>query len=341
MNWGLGHASRMIPLINNYLAQGYEVILAGNGYSLELLKNEFPDLEFISIPFTEIRYGRGQNQILYLIFGFGRFYMALMREHRVLNSIIREKKIDIVISDNRLGLFSKKAKCVILTHQVWLPMPRGWDLLGIIANKFNHHFIRKFNEYWIVDANKSPTLAGKLSHPPLEGIQAKYVGPISRFAGLVQAETQKKGIMVILGGPEPQRSILEKILIRQLSETKIETVIAGGTSKSKPITLPPNITYIPFIDGKGLYELIQKADIIISRSGYSSVMDLVALRRSAILIPTPGQPEQEYLGELLSEKGYFLNYKQSEFDLQKAIEDWRKFTPKFPDIKFNQFPALD
>ena len=134
---------------------------------------------------------------------------------------------------------------------------------------------------------------------------------------------------------------MEKILIEQLSETNFETVIAGGTSKTRTGILRPNITYIAFADGKRLAELIQNAEIIICRSGYSSVMDLVAMNRSAILIPTPGQPEQEYLGDLLSGKGYFLNYKQSEFNLRKAIQDWGKFTPQFPDIKFNEFPQLD
>jgi uncharacterized protein (TIGR00661 family) len=338
LNWGLGHASRLIPLIRSYRSRGYKIFLGGNGPSLEMLMKEFPDLEIVSIPFTEIKYSPGINQIVHFIFALYRYSFALRREHKILNTIIREKKIDVVISDNRLGLYTKKAKCIILTHQVWLQMPKGWNLLRIMANHVNHLFIRKFDECWIVDTDKPPNLAGELSHPPLEGITVRYIGPISRFAGNKVASAGKIEILIILGGPEPQRSILEKILIQQISETTYHAVIAAGTFNSQVEAMPPNILYIPFADSKQLAELIQNAEIIICRSGYSSIIDLVALDHSAILIPTPGQPEQEYLGEYLSARRYFLNYRQSEFDLKKAIEDWKKFKSRIPEFKFNQFP---
>jgi UDP-N-acetylglucosamine transferase subunit ALG13 len=338
LNWGLGHACRVIPLIRNYGSRGHHIIMGGNGYSLELLKLEFPELETVFIPFTSITYSRGRNHFFFFISGFARFCLSLIQEHRRLKSLVKEKNIDIVISDNRLGLFCTDAHCIILTHQVWLRMPKGWSLLEFFANHFNHYLIRRFDECWIIDNDEATNLAGELSHPALTGLPVKYIGPISRFGGIKPRPTSEIGVLVILGGPEPQRSILEEILIKQLSETDISSVIAGGTPNGKPHVLNANLSYFPFADGNKLAELIQSAEIIICRSGYSSVMDLMALKRSAILIPTPGQPEQEYLGDYLSAKRYFLTYRQSEFDLKQAINEWKSFQPLTPDIKFNQFP---
>ena len=338
LDWGLGHASRLVPIIRKYQSSGYEILLGGNGFSLELLKNEFPVLEFVSIPFTEIRYSEGENQIFRFISSISRYFFALLREHRTLHSIIAEKRIDIVISDNRLGLFSKKAKCILITHQLWLSMPRGWGLLKFFANRFNHYFIRKFDECWVVDSDQLPNIAGNLSHPPVAGIPVRYIGPLSRFTDCKPVGTKKIEILVILSGPEPQRTNLEEILIRQISVTTISTVIVGGTTDVRIKGLSSNIRYIPFAAGDLLNELVQSANIIICRSGYSSVMDMIALGRSAILIPTPGQPEQEYLGASLSAKKYFINYTQVEFNLQTALSAWGKFEAQIPCIQFNQFP---
>jgi len=338
LDWGLGHAARLIPLIQTYKTRGHKIILGGNGNSLQMLKNEFPELETVNIPFTEIRYGKGQIQIFNFLAGIFRLFFAFRKEHRVLNSIIRDKQIDLVISDNRLGLFSKNAKCIVITHQIWLQMPKGWSLLELLANQFNHYFIRKFAECWVVDSDKTPHLAGELSHPPLMESIVRYIGPVSRFAGKKIESLKKIEILVILGGPEPQRTILEEILMGQISRARFKAVIAGGTFKSNETDILPNISYLPYADSKQLAELIQSADIIICRSGYSSVMDLAALEHSAILIPTPGQPEQEYLAEYLANKRYFLSYTQSEFDLDKAVEAWKTFKHQIPQIKFNQFP---
>jgi UDP-N-acetylglucosamine:LPS N-acetylglucosamine transferase len=217
-------------------------------------------------------------------------------------------------------------------------MPKGWGLLEFLANQFNHSFIRKFDECWVMDSDKTPHLAGELSHPPLMESIVRYIGPVSRFAGKKIESSNKIEILVILGGPEPQRTILKEILRGQISGSRFKAVIAGGTFKSDETDIHPDIRYLPYADSRQLAELIQSADIIICRSGYSSIMDLIALEHTAILIPTPGQPEQEYLAEYLGNKRYFLSYTQSEFDLNKAVEDWKKFKHQIPKIKFNMFP---
>jgi len=338
LDWGLGHAARLIPLIRAYRARGYQIVLGGNGNSLEMLKIEFPELETVPIPFTKITYSKNEKQIFHFLYGAFRLLKAIKREHKTIEKIIDDKQIDLIISDNRLGLFSKKAKCILLTHQIWLQMPKGWALAEIVANHFNHHYIRNFDECWVIDNDKSPELAGELSHPPLSESIVRYVGPISRFAGLKPETTKKIDILVILGGPEPQRSILEEILRGQITGSGLKSVITGGTFAENTISPSPEIEYISFADSRQLAELIGSAEIIICRSGYSSIMDLIALERSAILIPTPGQPEQEYLAAYLTNKRYFLSYSQEEFNLKRAIEAWRKFKHQIPVIKFNQFP---
>jgi uncharacterized protein (TIGR00661 family) len=340
LNWGLGHASRMIPIIRALQIKGHRIMLGGNGESLIMLQKEFPELKTITIPFPEIRYTHGKSHMRLFILGIFKFFFGTLRERVLLSRILKKTEIDLILSDNRLGLHSKRVKCILLTHQLRIQMPKRWEFLGYLTNVFNHYFIRKFDECWVPDADKEPFLSGLLSHPPLKENSIRYIGPVSRFNSKQEDNIQRKGILVILGGPEPQRSLLEKILIEQLSSSGYNATIAGGSFQSYGYNIPENIQYIPFAGSARLADLIRESEIIICRSGYSSVMDLVAMKRTAILIPTPGQPEQEYLAEFLSKKRYFLSCKQEGFDLQRTLLDWQGFEPVFPNMEFNRFQSI-
>lgn len=338
LNWGLGHATRLIPIIREWQCRKRTIILGGNGNSLLLLKNEFPGLACIEIPFPEIRYGKSGQQVLLFILQSFRLLAGIRAEHCRLRQIIQERNIQMVISDSRLGLHSRKARCILVTHQLHIQFPKGWRWLQLLTNLVSHYFVAKFDEVWVPDIAGEPNLAGRLSQGSLPGIQCRYIGLLSRFTGHRIAAGKESYILVLLGGPEPQRSLLEAILLAQLGVAGRPVVIAAGTPGNRQVSVPANVRYIPFAGTGELAALISGAELIICRSGYSSVMELVSLGRSGVLIPTPGQPEQEYLAESLAEKGYFISFRQDSFQFDKVFETWKTFRPIFPAFPFNQFP---
>lgn len=341
LNWGFGHATRVIPLIRALQKQGYSITLGGNGVSLLVLQKEFPRLPWLPIPFPLVRYGRGRQQVHLFILHSFRLLWGIRQEHRALGKILQSRHFDIIISDSRPGLYYKGYRTIIITHQLHIQFPKGWGLPGRLVNGMNRHYLKKFSEIWVPDSAGEVNLAGRLSHPTLRGLTVRYIGPISRYQAWLDEPLREDFILVMLGGPEPQRGILEQMLIGELARTGREAVIAAGNPGGKSLNLPPNVRYHPFADSAAMEQLIRRAGVIIGRSGYTTVMELSSLRRSAILIPTPGQPEQEYLGEWLQSKGYFLCFSQAGFGLEAALRAWSQFEPAYPEVSFNGFPLSD
>ena len=341
LNWGLGHATRVIPLIRALQKQGHSVTLGGNGASLLLLQKEFPGLSSLPIPFPHIHYGRGKRQVLLFILHSFRLLRGIRQEHRALSKILKSRHFDIIISDNRPGLYQKNCRTIIITHQLQIQFPKGWKLLGRPVNAVNRYYLKKFSEVWVPDMPGEINLAGRLSHPPIKEVTVRYTGPLSRYQARQDEPIHADFILVMLGGPEPQRSILEQILITELARSGREVIIAAGKPEGKSPSLSQNIRYLPYADTPEMEQLILKAGLIIGRSGYTTVMELASLHRSAILIPTPGQPEQEYLGKWLQVKGYFLCLSQEEFNLEAALGAWSQFDPVYPELSFNGFPLTE
>ncbi|MEI6765269.1 MAG: glycosyltransferase [Bacteroidota bacterium] len=327
LNWGLGHASRCIPLIEQLLTANTNVIIAGNGDSLELLNKEFPGIEKINLPGFSVSYPKGKNLVRKMMWQMPRIIYGICREHRQLRKIIKKFHVDLVISDNRFGLWNKKTKCIFITHQIFIKYPSSASFEKKIL-RLNNWFISHFSECWIPDHEKENVLSGTLSHDYQLPKNACYIGPLSRFSGkLLTKNSQKKhDVAVILSGPEPQRSIFEELLLRQLKEfTGSALIIRGVSTKETKIDLPPRVEIIDMADSERLLEIFATSSLIICRSGYSSIMDLACLGVKAVLVPTPGQTEQEYLAEYLFEKGYYFTMPQDEFDLGKAIVRSQKF----------------
>ena len=306
LDWGLGHASRIIPLINRHIEQGDKVIIAGSGLSLNLLKKQFPTLESIEIPSFKMKYSAGNSQVWAVAKAFPKLIYYSIREHSALKRIVKEENIDFIISDNRFGLYHKTVPCAYITHQLMIKLPRGWSFLeGAVA--FIHRcIINKFTECWVPDFEESErSLAGELSHPSRLPKNVKYIGVLSRFASTrVNKLLTPNLALAILSGAEPQRTIFEKELLTSLQNDPHENIILvqGKIEAEQKITKVGKITVYNYMEIEELQENILKADKIICRSGYSSIMDLYALGKlqNATLIPTSGQTEQEYLAEYIS-----------------------------------------
>lgn len=316
LDWGLGHAARCVPLVEGLLQEGHEVILGANGRAAQLLKMEFPHLLVEELPPYQIRYF-SNNMFLNIGIQFPKIIWAAWREHRKVQVLIKKHRLDIVISDNRFGCFSDKVKSVFLTHQLWIKIP--FRPLAIVVNRINHWVIRQFDECWIPDWRGERRLAGDLSRP-ISGIQHRYLGTLSRMKE--GPPLQKKQLVAILSGPEPQRTALEQQLSHQAQQLKQEIVIVQGKPEQERQEVQSSavVQLIPALSGRALNQLINDATILICRSGYSSLMDLVQVQKQAILIPTPGQTEQEYLARKYSDEGLFFSHTQSTFQLEQALK---------------------
>jgi uncharacterized protein (TIGR00661 family) len=332
LDWGLGHATRCVPIVRVLLAQGFEVFIGAEKAAAVLLQKEFPSIKIIPLQGYNISYSKSKVFFLWkMIAQLPKIMSAIKRENNWLKKIIDEYKIDIVISDNRFGLYNKNAHCIFITHQ--LQIKTGNSFTEKIIQKINYKYINQFNVCWVIDEEGNNNLAGDLSHPKLlPHLSLKYIGALSRFK---KYEVEKKyDLLVILSGPEPQRTIFENILLVQMQNLKLDIVLVRGLPAEESILEVGDIKIYNHLRAAALNELILASKTIIARSGYTTVMDIAALQQKAIFVPTPGQTEQEYLASYLSEKKYCLAESQDGFDLQDALD-------KLENVTLAPYPTLE
>ncbi len=321
LDWGLGHTTRCIPVIQQLLDNDFTVFLAAEGNSAHLLRKEFPNVTILPLVGYQISYSNKKIFFAAKLIGqIPKILKAIKQEHAWLHQIIKEHKIDIVISDNRYGLFSKEIKSIFITHQ--LAIETGNVFTNWLVQKFNYKRINKFDACWIPDEEIPFDLAGKLSHPKvLPALPNTYIGILSRFE---KKPTEKNiDLLVLMSGPEPQRTTLEDIMLLQMNRLSLKITLVRGLPgvKNKIINNNENLKIFDHLPATELNTLIQSSKIVVTRSGYSTIMDLIALQQKAILIPTPGQTEQEYLAKYLVSKKFFVASKQSGFNLEKEIKN--------------------
>ena len=313
LNWGLGHATRCIPIIQSLLEHQFEIILASDGIALHLLQKEFPNLEYVELPSYDIEYAKNPQFFKWkLLKDSPKLLKTIKSEKKLIKTIIEDFKIDGIISDNRLGVHSKKVPCVFITHQLQvLSGSTTW-----LSTKMHQKIIKQFNACWVPDNYGEPNLSGKLGHLPNLEITTKYLGPLSRF--------EKKNsklvydLMVLLSGPEPQRSMLEAKLLEDLKQfTGKVLFVKGVIEEQQTCTQSDHITIYNFMTSALLEQSLNESAMVLSRSGYTTIMDLAKLEKKAFFIPTPGQFEQEYLAERLHKLKIVPSCKQDEFTIDK------------------------
>lgn len=324
LNWGLGHATRCIPIIQGLLDNGYEPIIASDGVALELLKKEFPKLISFELPSYDIQYAeKGKNFKWKMIAQLPKIISTIKKERRKINRILEAYNFDGIISDNRLGVYSKNVPCVFITHQLnVLTGKTSW-----LTTKMHKNYIRKFDECWVPDVEKNPNLSGKLGHlsEPIKNV--KYIGPLSRLCK--KPMPIKYDLMILLSGPEPQRGILEKKIIEELKDYPKKVVFIKGIIERDQVREEiGNITFFNFMNSAELENTFNESNHILCRSGYTTVMDLAKLNKKAFFIPTPGQYEQEYLAKKFDKEGIIPMCKQDKFKIKKLdkIDFYKGFT---------------
>lgn len=327
LDWGLGHAARCVPVIRYLLEKGIEVIIGTEGMHLLFLKEHFPQVEFAAFPGYRISYSSYFHAGVKTLLQLPDIRSAINKEHTLLSKLINERNINAVISDNRYGLWSKKIPSVIITHQLNIQTP----LASSFLSKSVQRHIKHFYECWIPDYAGAENLSGALSHPIPNGINGKYIGPLTRFHSPTQSFKKKEyDLLVVLSGPEPQRSILEKKIIKQLNYLPLlKTLIIQGLPGNKPVQSNlKNVEILPHLPDTELQDKILVSEIILSRPGYSTIMDLHKInRRKWIFIPTPGQTEQEYLARLMQKKEMAVTCSQKDFLLEDILKKAEQFNP--------------
>jgi UDP:flavonoid glycosyltransferase YjiC (YdhE family) len=316
LDWGLGHASRCVPLIKQLQLQNNKVIIACTDWQKKFLQNEITGVEFTELFGYNVKYSEKLSLGLKILLQFPRLSSLVRKEHYWLEEFLKNNQVDVVISDNRFGLYNKKAECVFMTHQLFVPAP----FLPGLVNKMNFYFIKKFDACWVPDfEEKEKSLSGKLSHGGQKLKNIKFIGPLSRFEKKNPAIENKFDVLILLSGIEPQRALLEEKLTKVFSGTNYRVVLVRGSEIKTGKQFSGNFLVYERVNTKELEELLLSSQKIVCRSGYSTLMDLHAMGLKALLIPTPGQTEQEYLAEYWNKKFGFKFIAQNKISKEAVI----------------------
>ncbi|NJC27956.1 glycosyltransferase [Neolewinella antarctica] len=287
LDWGLGHASRCLALLDHPILAGDVVFVASSGTARAFLQRERPDLKVYELPSYAVRYPTS-NMPLNVALQLPKWARVAWRERRVTAKLVQQLSIDRVVSDNRFGCYAASVPSIFLTHQLH-PItnfaPASW---------LYRRYLRQFDEFWVPDgADRS--LSGKLADPTGYA-NVRFLGPLSRLRPVREVK-KSIGILCLLSGPEPMRGRLEKLLVKSLGDIEGQHYLIRGVPGGQQEIKTDNLTTIDFAGAKEIASLVAKAEHIVCRSGYSTLMDLAALQvaTKVILIPTPGQTEQEYL----------------------------------------------
>lgn len=333
LDWGLGHATRCIPIIKTLLEKNCSVLLAGEGKTKALLQKEFPGLPFLHLQGYNVEYARERWLLPFHMAGqIPKILAAIEAEQEWLQNAVKEHKIKAVISDNRYGLHHEEVHSVFITHQLLIKTGLG-KLMDEILQDQNYGYINRFNECWIPDVEGEENLAGELSHPETKpGIPFYYIGPLTRF-NADDHESADQHLLIILSGPEPQRTLLEEIILSQVNDVTTPVVLVRGLPDAdETIEAASHIKVFNHVAANEMQQLIKDASFVISRCGYSTVMDLMTLKKKSILIPTPGQTEQQYLAKYLMKKGAAFCVDQEKFRLMNVLGLANSFNYAPPQI---------
>lgn len=267
-----------------------------------------------------------------------RLLNTIKQEHRWLQNQMENEPVDGIISDNRYGLYHPTIPSVILTHQLQILTGLG-KIADHYARKWHYQQLSKFSEIWVPDVAGTPNLSGTLGHPEVLPPHTKYIGLLSQYDAIPQ-NAEGNSLLVLLSGPEPQRSILSDKLWEEVREYHGSVIFVEGSENAVlRKSIPNHISWHKRLTTSELSPLLADASVVICRSGYSTVMDLLALKKKAILIPTPGQTEQQYLGTQLSENGIFFSAPQANFNLATSLQNVFPPATLFHANKFCQFQS--
>jgi uncharacterized protein (TIGR00661 family) len=324
LDWGLGHATRCIPIISEFLKRDCKVSIATSGGALQLLKKEFPQLTFFELVSYKAEYAIDDRLLTKLFSQSLKFISAIRNEHQQLKQLLKEHRFDLIISDNRFGCYSKDVKSIFVTHQINFVFKSSMKWAEGIVNYWNQQKIKKFDHCWIPDL-PDQKFSRELSTP--KGLPVSFIGILSRFKKRSGVLDKKYDLLALISGPEPQRSIFEKIIRDQsVNLNKRILLVKGKPEEGEIISIEGLISEVGHLKADELQEAIEASEFIICRSGYSSIMDLSMMgTNNIIFVPTSGQPEQEYLAKKMQVMDWAYAIDQDKLDIIRAINESKNY----------------
>lgn len=329
LGWGLGHAGRMIPIASLLREMGHRIYFGAEERHLAFLESELPGATLIKFPGFKPGYSRFLPAYFILFLKIPLLIYHTISEHFKVKRIIKDYSIDILISDNRFGLWNKNIKTAYVTHMPVIPFPGAFRFLECIGIKLHRAVIRRYSLCFIPDLPGAVNFTGRLTHSTTLPDNTRFIGVLSRFIGPEPKGTDNNFSFshncVIISGPLPQSEILKKKLIQVLKDRQPVTIFLGGKPEGpSEMVRSDNIMFYNHLPTDAMKTMIGQSEDIIARAGYSTIMDLICLKKSALLIPTPGQTEQEYLSRYLSGKGWFSYLSQEEITNELKFSDSRR-----------------
>lgn len=320
LDWGLGHSTRCIPIIQRLRELDARPVIGADKGPLALLRDAFPDLPYVCVPGVEVRYAKGASQTWAMATRFPAMLRSVREEHHLFLNLRRQLQLDAVISDQRFGIRADGSPSVIMTHQLFPFTPFAQGML----RRINLRSVARFDRCWILDDEQAPGLAGDLSHGRNVPRNARYIGPVSRMDPTKAiAPKEPYRIVCVISGPEPQRTLLEEELMNQLPHIPGQHLLVRGEPEPALDETIGHVRRLSHLGGDALTGALLQARLIVSRTGYTTLMDLARIGKSALAIPTPGQQEQEYLGELHTRTGRFFVQPQEKLNIAEVLESGR------------------
>lgn len=344
IDWGLGHVTRSTPIINRLIKDNNKVILVSYGKAYSMLKQEFPDCKILKVKDTQIRYPKfGFLFVFAMVLQIPKMLFGWAHERSQIKKIVKEYNADMIMTEMRLGFWHRKIPSVLITHQLRFHLPKRLSLFMVFGEWFNRIVFKCFNRVFVPDAAGKPNLSGILSHDTAISRHKKvrHVGCLSSVVPQATIVNEDIDYMISISGPEPQRSEFEKKVCKQLDRLKGKVVVTLGRPAEEKNILrqDENLTIYAHLNRSEMNEMMQRAKHVVCRSGYSTVMELLALGKSALFVPTPGQTEQEYLGKLYQEQGLFTCRSQDKLDFND-LDFFSSEKLKAQNIPVNQLDQI-
>jgi hypothetical protein len=323
--WGLGHATRTLPIIRKAIKEGHNVSVVSSGRALSMLRQELGDgpdffkLEDYQPPGTL----NSSMMVLGSILRFPEYVRAIRCEHDFVKRFIWDRKVDVIFSDNRYGFYSRNVPSYFMGHQLRILNPLGNGILENGTEIYNKFFLYRYAGVLVPDFEEDG-LTGRLAHDLsiIDERRLNYVGPLSEFH--YRPTTEDVDVFVSISGPEPQRSSFERLVSKQLEDFSGKVVTTLGKPEDNGDSRSNQKSYLSRNDRE---ELLNRSRIVIARSGYSTLMDLYSIRKRGFLIPTPGQIEQEYLAKYHMSRRTYYCVSERDLDIPRQLGEALALSP--------------
>jgi uncharacterized protein (TIGR00661 family) len=330
LSWGLGHATRDLPIIRYLLERGHGVTIAAEGRALALLKQEVPQCEFLELKDYPAPYTSSPHFIRQFLAMSPVMLKAIWKEGRAMRQVLRDRPFDLILSDNRFNVRSRDVPSFVISHQLRFKVPPELEKFEFVTELFNWEYLKPFDRVIVPDyADAARSLSGRLSHEVKHLARNRKIYYAGAFSSVERMDVpQDVDVFLSISGPEPQRTELERIILGQVERLPGRCIVVTlGKPEVKEVRrLNSRITVYGYLNRRQQQEMLNRARLVVCRSGYTTIMELAELGKKALFIPTPGQTEQEYLGRYHRAKGFFHSVSQYALDLPRDLEAARRLT---------------